>query len=215
MSARVLLFIAMYLMAAVVHAYPPAPFHKIYGTVRDAHGNALNTGEGIAILNGTGNLEIVRSTTDTTLGIGINYGLMVPMDSGTTAQLYQVTALRPLYPFTLKIVDVRPNDDMDGDGLTNLQEYLAGTYPLDSSDGLFLNIVRYANGIAQLRFLAITGRSYTLTYSPTVTNFTDKSFSLDPSGAPLLPAYRATAVQTLNIYVPASDPKGFFKLRVQ
>ena len=259
------------------HAYPPAPFHKIYGTVRDERGNPLNTGEGTVILSGTGNVEIVRGATDSTLGVGINYSLSVPMDSGTTAVLYQVTALRPLYPFTLRIVidgvsylplqlvgsgwnigdpsgrtridltigidsdndglpdaweydvidsdfsgllhtlaDVRPGDDLDGDGLTNLQEYIAGTYPLEQSDGLFLKIVQYSNGIARLQFLAITGRTYTLTYSPTLTNFAGKAFSIDPSGAPTLPSYRATDVQTLNIYVPVTDPtKGFFKLRVQ
>jgi hypothetical protein len=54
------------------------------------------------ILSGTAG-AIVQAPTDSTLGVGINYQLHIPMDAGTTAQLYQVTAMRPLLPFTINV----------------------------------------------------------------------------------------------------------------
>ena len=39
------------------------------------------------------------------------------------------------------LADVKPGDDVDGDGLTNYQEYLLGTYALDPLDGLALTVV--------------------------------------------------------------------------
>ena len=49
-------------------------------------------------------LEIVRSLTDSSIAPGVNYSLSVPMDSGTAAQLYEVSAMRPLLPFTIRVV---------------------------------------------------------------------------------------------------------------
>ena len=105
MSTRAfLLFVLCVLAAGTATAYPPAPFHRIYGTVRNEQGHALGTEEGIVILNGMGGLEIARSVTDPRIGANLNYSVNVQMDSGTTALLYEVTALRPLLPFTIRVV---------------------------------------------------------------------------------------------------------------
>jgi len=55
------------------------------------------------------------------------------------------------------------NDDYDGDGLSNLQEYLAGTDPLDSSSYLRLDAVNSPNGV-RLTFRAVAGRSYRIQF---------------------------------------------------
>lgn len=49
-------------------------------------------------------LPIVSSPTDSSIAPGVNYSLPVPMDSGTNTQLYDITAMRPLLPFTVKVV---------------------------------------------------------------------------------------------------------------
>ena len=36
-------------------------------------------------------------------GIGVNYRVNLPMDGNTTGQLYQVSALRPTLPFSIKV----------------------------------------------------------------------------------------------------------------
>jgi hypothetical protein len=53
--------------------------------------------------------------------------------------------------------------DYDADGLTNLEEYLAGTHPLDASSLLKIEAVSSADGI-RLKFEAVAGRSYKIQY---------------------------------------------------
>ncbi|MDB4681147.1 hypothetical protein OAF00_01095 [bacterium] len=37
--------------------------------------------------------------------------------------------------------DINPNDDTDGGGMSNLNEYISGNYAFDKDDGLRLDIV--------------------------------------------------------------------------
>jgi hypothetical protein len=65
----------------------------------------------------------------------------------------------------------RASDDADGDGLTNLQEYQAGTNPKDAQSGVWLT-VRYevVNSVpsAVLSFNAVAGHPYTILYRDTL-----------------------------------------------
>jgi len=54
--------------------------------------------------------------------------------------------------------------DVDGDTLSNLQEYIAGTDPLDPASYLKVDTIT-AGGGATLTFGAVAARTYTIEYS--------------------------------------------------
>jgi hypothetical protein len=270
---HLLLLLALALTPAA-QAFPPAPFHRVYGVLRDDRGNPLQSGAGIVILSGAGNQEIVRAPSDTSVGPGLNYSLSVPMDAATTPELYTVSALRPSLPFTIRVVrngvsfvpiqmvgatwtigepgamtrldltlgidsdgdglpdawemdiinsdqtgrfrtlaDISPGADIDGDGLTNMQEYIAGTYALEKLDGLRLEILGIANGLAHLRFVAVTGRTYQIKGSPALDSPVNQPFSREASGASPTAFFRSPDVRIVDAYVPVGEASsGFFRL---
>jgi len=56
------------------------------------------------------------------------------------------------------------NDDPDGDGFTNWEEYLAGTHPNDAASAFRLSQIAAQNGNIILQFLASSNRTYTLLF---------------------------------------------------
>ena len=277
MRIQLLLLLLVGAMVFPASAYPPAPFHRIYGTVRDSRGNPLATGSGTIILSGAGNVEVVRTVSDMKAGPDLNYALSVPMDVGSNSLLYSVSAMRPLLPFTIRVVikgvsyvpiemagatwnvgdpsattrldltlgidsdgdglpdqweydlingdttgrlhsltDVNPNDDLDGDGQTNLAEYQAGTYALEQSDGLKLEFVELKDGVAHLRFFAIPSRSYSISSSLNLNEYIPQSFSLVATGTNPGMSYRSDDLRTVDVYVPTSgEGKNFYMLHVK
>jgi hypothetical protein len=55
-----------------------------------------------------------------------------------------------------------PGADPDADGLTNLQEYLAGTNPTSAASALWIELEPVAGVNRTLRFPAVAGRTYTI-----------------------------------------------------
>jgi hypothetical protein len=117
------------------------------------------------------------------------------------------------------LASIRPNDDSDSDGLTNLQEYLAGTYAFDPSDGFALAITGVNAGASALEFLALRGRNYTIQASTDFRTWTSVPFRLatDAAQAALRNNYQATDVRTLRVEVPpqAGVTNRFFRALVQ
>lgn len=118
------------------------------------------------------------------------------------------------------LADIRPEDDADGDGLSNLQEYLAGTYAFDPVDGFSLEIVGTVEGRSLLEFTAIRGRSYTIHVSQNLQTWSPVAFSLstDTADTPPRQVYQATNTRVLRPWVvPFEDEEAaprFFKLLV-
>ena len=115
------------------------------------------------------------------------------------------------------LTKVRPGDDSDRDGLTNHQEYLAGTYAFDPKDGFTLNIVRMNGTTPVLEFTAIRGRTYTLQSSPDLKTWTTQPFRIPAEGvdSPVRANYPAIDVRKLQIesISPADQPvPRFFRL---
>jgi len=54
--------------------------------------------------------------------------------------------------------------DGDGDGFSNLEEYVAGTDPRNGSSRLQIEIVAPVVGGVQIQFIAVAGRTYSVLY---------------------------------------------------
>ncbi|HKJ91485.1 MAG TPA: hypothetical protein VJ960_10160 [Oceanipulchritudo sp.] len=114
----------------------------------------------------------------------------------------------------LQYSDITPDGDLDQDGLTNLEEYIAGTYAWDASDRFMLDIIQATpDGTALLEFLAIDGRTYSLEVSSDLKTWDPISFRLPASDAPGIEraSYYSATVRVLNVEVQTnlSEPKSF------
>ncbi|MEI6342101.1 MAG: hypothetical protein WCR07_09095 [Verrucomicrobiota bacterium] len=128
---------------------------------------------------------------------------------------------------------VRPGDDADRDGLTNLEEYFAGTYALDPKSGFVLTAIRNpatddaadaSGGVSEepalLEFTVVSGRSYRIVGSPDLKEWSPVSFRLqgDAGAATPVSSYAPSSVARIQVrVVPASDETvyRFFKLIVE
>ena len=102
------------------------------------------------------------------------------------------------------------NADADGDGLTNLQEYKAGTNPLDATSGLRITTVARSGNPFTVTFnTVVAGKSYRLERKDALTDALWNSIS----GVPDL---TATSTGSAQITDPggASTTKHFYRVRV-
>ena len=118
------------------------------------------------------------------------------------------------------LASINPNDDTDGDGISNLNEYLAGTYAFDPTDGFELSLTGHDEGRSQLEFLAIRGRTYTIQASTNLQQWMPVDFRVVTGGAPgtLQKNYQATDVRLLQVEVPfqtGAETNRYFRAMVQ
>ncbi len=120
----------------------------------------------------------------------------------------------------LSLAQVNAGSVLGPDGLTILQEYLAGYYPFDPADTFLLKLVNINGGSPVLQFTAITGRTYTVLGSNDLYNWVPLSFLLPSEGpnGPAHSAFVAPSVATVQVQAlqPTSGPQlHFFKLSLQ
>lgn len=118
----------------------------------------------------------------------------------------------------MALADVKPGDDLDADGLSNLQEYLAGTSAFDAAHGLGLDLVDSDGSNATLEFLAIRGRVYAIEGSRDLADWSPLAFQLvaPESESPSWQAYyyaRDTRVIRAQA-LPGAEFMRFFRVRV-
>ena len=265
------------LTSVTLFAFPPTPFHRVVGMVRDEMGDPLNMTNAVVMMETQTGVQI-KTRVVPNLAPGRNYALSVPMDAGVTSDNYKAGVVRTAASFRMKVQiggvtylpletaintaslgkpaktttlnltlgedtdgdglpdaweravlammgkdgtirDIRPNDDSDGDGISNLKEYLAGTYAFDPADGFKLDVVGKVEDRMVLEFLAIPGRRYAFQGSSDMQSWKAVGFRLvtDPSNATPRGEFVATRTQLLRIEIvsDASNPASLFKATVQ
>jgi hypothetical protein len=114
------------------------------------------------------------------------------------------------------LADVKPGDDSDGDGMSNLSEYIAGTYAFDRSDSLKLEVKKITEGVARLEFVTLPGRTYRIKSSRDFETWLDQPFSTQATGENSAAHLRGDEVTALSVYVEVGESKDtFFKLHVE
>jgi len=86
----------------LLYAFPPAPFHRITGLVRDEYGQPVSTFGAYIVFEATNGVK-VASAINPGMGPGINYEVQLPMDSMLSGKLYRPTALTPDIPFRITV----------------------------------------------------------------------------------------------------------------
>ena len=107
------------------------------------------------------------------------------------------------------------NGDLDGDGLSNYLEYLAGTFAGDATERFDLQIKEKTETDVRFEFYAITGKTYTIERSADMKTWARVPFAI---GAPAAgeQVYSATNVGILSAFAtPASADKEFYRLTVR
>ena len=107
-----------------------------------------------------------------------------------------------------------PNDDSDGDGLTNLQEFLANTNPTNAASSLkVISASSLTNGQFSLSWSAIGGTRYRVQYSASLTDlFTDiiRPVDAEMDSSPV----GSTSTQSFTDTFSPTNATRFYRVRV-
>lgn len=109
-------------------------------------------------------------------------------------------------------------DDTDGDGVSNLDEYKAGTDPANAEDLLQVAISTTDRpGMARITFYSVPGKVYQLeggTWGPTGLEMRPVYFARNPDEAALVAETVGTG-HLMSVFVPASDNSQILRIRVK
>lgn len=118
----------------------------------------------------------------------------------------------------LTLEGLKPGDRLNGNPLTVLDAYIAGTYAWDPTDGFLLEIRETVDSTAIMEFVALRGRSYTVSASNDLEAWTPVDFKVqgDPTGSSLR-FFKTKSLKRVRVSVQGESgeslPK-FFKLNV-
>jgi len=106
-----------------------------------------------------------------------------------------------IYGFDISVDDSA--EDQDGDSFTNLQEYLLGTNPTNSTDAFRADeVVALGNGTFQLTWTSVSGKEYSIQTSTNLTEWAD-----------VVGSFIATSdTTTTSVNIDPDSTKAFFRV---
>lgn len=115
----------------------------------------------------------------------------------------------------LALADIDPSGDNDGDGMTNYDEYIAGTYAFDDTDLFELYLKESTVDTRTFQFLAIAGRTYTIEKSDNLSDWETTEFIVPSVSADEVIAYPASVVGTVEVDLVSTNEAVFYRGVVQ
>lgn len=115
------------------------------------------------------------------------------------------------------LADVRPEDDFDGDGVSNWMEYLAGTFAFLDHDYFFVEqFAPTPNGRLQMSFLSVAGKTYGVESATNLsqTDWRPCEFATSDTGLLQTKPVEGNGYW-FSVYIPFAEPSHFFRLNVQ
>lgn len=112
---------------------------------------------------------------------------------------------------------ISPGQDSDGDGVTNLQEYLAGTLALFADDNFLLEVITVHEGdLAEFAFLAVTDKTYRIERSTDMVHWETTAFRTTLTPAANLTSFTAASVTRQTVFIQPSSPQpAYYRLLVR
>jgi hypothetical protein len=153
-----------------------------------------------------------RRRLDLTLGVDLD-GDGLP-DAWEEAQLYQAGERPGVNGWELSKLD--RDGDYDGDGTSNWNEYLAGTYALDATSILDLEIAEKLSDSVRLEFYSFYGKQYTLEASTDLQTWAGVALSLTAPAEGVAVATQSSLTATMtgvtSVYVGTTDIAAHYRL---
>jgi len=113
--------------------------------------------------------------------------------------------------------DITGDGDFDGDGASNLHEYLAGTFPDWNFDYFAIReLLLTANGNLAFRFLTVPGKVYGVQSRPTLNEAAwDRcAFTTDPQAAPGMGTFEGNG-HYMTVYITPDGDSQVYRLTVE
>ena len=119
----------------------------------------------------------------------------------------------------LSLAQFSPTNRLNGNALTVMESYVAGTYAWDPKDGFRLDIQSMKEGRPVLQFMALRGRSYTVDSSADLVQWSRVRFRVQGDALGQERSfYQGTLLKQIRVEVtglPRENPPTFFRLNVQ
>jgi hypothetical protein len=148
-----------------------------------------------------------RKRLDLTLG--------VDTDLDGLPDAWERTVLQRLgFPLT-DLGRITPNGVLEGDGLTNLQKYISGTYSGDTAQSFYLKIKDVTDTDVGVEFYTLTNKVYSIEKSADLATWAPVSFTVGLGSA--VSVYTATGTEVVGARIPwvSGEEKAFYRLKVR